>query len=577
MSSGDIIVRIVGEGGEGIISAGSLTADAAAREGFNVLTFKTFPATIKGGYALSQIRISSEKILSQGDGFHILVAFNKEGLELNRSLLKEGTVLVYDGPGGDIEEAGDLPGVTVYSVPMSKIAKVDLKNYRAKNMVALGAIAELFSIPIKGFDSKIREKFAGKGEDIVENNLIGFNAGRDYVRENIKKVDKYNITGVEKKDLILLNGNDAIGFGALLAGCNFFSCYPLTPATEIAIWLAKFLPKTNGTLIQAEDEIAAIGHMIGASFAGAKVMSAISGPALSLMIELLGLASIAEIPLVLADVQRGGPSTGMPTKHEQSDLFMAVYGGHGDMPRIVVSPENVEECVTLTIKAFNLAEKYQMPVIILSDGSLGMRTETMERPDPSKIEIVNRLRAKKGDECGERFKRYKFTESGISPVSIPGEEGLAHWITGLEHSEKGAPQTTPENRALMMEKRFSKLKNIEDDLPPEEPDGIEGAEIGIISWGSTQGSVREAVERLRAKGVKVSALYPKLIYPLPVKAIEKFAKGLKKVLVPEVNYQGQFADLIASKTSVKPIKQNIYSGLPFNPEEIEKKVEEILQ
>ncbi len=575
MSANDIIFRIGGEGGEGIISAGILTAEAVAREGYNVLTFKTFPAEIRGGYAMYQLRISTTgPIPSQGDSFDVLVVFNKASLELNRHLLKEGTVLIYDGPGGDIDDVGETNGATVYAVPLSKIAKEDLQNYRAKNMVAIGAMAELFDIPAKGFIEKIRDKFASKGDKVIESNLIGFEAGRKYIKENIKKVDPFTIEKVaQKKETIILAGNDAIGLGALLAGCNFFSCYPITPATDIPIWMAEYLPKVGGTLIQAEDEIAALGNVIGAAFAGAKAMSATSGPGMSLMLELLGLASISEIPLVLANVQRGGPSTGLPTKHEQSDLYISALGGHGDMPRIVVSPENVEECITLTVKAFNLAQKYQIPVIILSDGSLGMRTETVERPDSAKTEIVN---AVKGIPSEGRFKRYQFTESNISPLSYPGDKGLSHWITGLEHSETGAPNTTPDNRNKMMRKRFEKLKDLENDFPAVEVQGGNDAEVGVISWGSTQGSVREAVARMRKQGLKVSALYPKQIWPVPVKAIENFAKGCKKVLVSEINYQGQLADIIAANTSVKPIKQTIYAGLPFNPGEIEKKVKELL-
>lgn len=575
MSANDIIFRIGGEGGEGIISAGILTAEAVAREGYNVLTFKTFPAEIRGGYAMYQLRISTTgPIPSQGDSFDVLVVFNKASLELNRHLLKEGTVLIYDGPGGDIDDVGETKGATVYAVPLSKIAKEDLKNYRAKNMVAIGAMAELFDIPAKGFIEKIKDKFASKGEKVIESNLIGFEAGRNYIKENIKKVDPFTIEKVAtKKETIILAGNDAIGLGALLAGCDFFSCYPITPATDIPIWMAEYLPKVGGTLIQAEDEIAAIGNVIGAAFAGAKAMSATSGPGMSLMLELLGLASISEIPLVLANVQRGGPSTGLPTKHEQSDLYISALGGHGDMPRIVVSPENVEECITLTVKAFNLAQKYQIPVIILSDGSLGMRTETVDRPDSANTEIINAI---KGVPEEGRFKRYKFTENNISPTSYPGDKGLSHWITGLEHSETGAPNTTPQNRNNMMRKRFEKLKDLENDFPAVEVQGGDDAEVGVISWGSTQGSVREAVARMRKQGLKVSALYPKQIWPVPVNAIENFAKGCKKVLVSEINYQGQLADIIAANTSVKPIKQTIYAGLPFNPIEIEKRVKELL-
>ncbi len=572
----DLIIRVGGEGGEGIISTGDFIAKTAARDGFHVLTFKTFPAEIKGGYAMYQTRMSPNELLSEGDGFQVLVVFNKEALDVNREYLTEGTVLVYDGPGGEIEEedVANLPGVTIYNIPMSKIAKHDLQNYRSKNMVATGAITELFNLPLETVKTLIKDKFTRKGEEVLKNNLIGFDAGLNYAKENHKKSDPYKLVelGVPK-DTILIAGNDAIGLGALAAGCNFFSCYPITPATEVAILLSKHLPKVNEKLVQAEDEIASIANVIGASYAGAKAMTATSGPGVSLMLELLGLASIAELPLVVADVQRGGPSTGLPTKHEQSDLFIAAHGGHGDMSRIVLSPDNVADCFYLTIQAFNLAEKYQIPVFLLSDGSLGFRTETIHRPDLSKVETVDREIAKDDD---PDFQRYKNTESGISPMAIPGQPGLAHMATGLEHSESSAPKYTPDNRTMMLEKRFRKIEDVEDSLPPAEVQGEDDADVGVIAWGSTQGTVREAVARLIKKGKKVKALHPKLVWPVPVKAINSFAEGVKTILIPEVNYQGQFADLIMAATTIRPVKYNIYGGLPFMPEDIVKKIEELL-
>ncbi|MFQ5560536.1 MAG: 2-oxoacid:acceptor oxidoreductase subunit alpha [Nitrospinota bacterium] len=576
MAASNLTIRVGGEGGEGIISTGDMTAKAAARDGFHVLTFKTFPAEIRGGYAMYQICMSEQEIHSQGDGFHILIVFNKDALDTNRSSLRAGNVLVWDGPGGDIDELGDIPeGVTVYNVPMSKIAKEELKNYRAKNMVALGAISELFSLPIGRIKELIQAKFENKGEAVLKGNFIGFDAGRDYVKNNITKTDDYKMVDLgAEKDTLLISGNEAVGLGALVAGCRFFSAYPITPATEVAIWLAKYLPKVNGTLVQAEDEIASLANVIGASFAGAKSMTATSGPGLSLMQELLGLSSISETALVIANVQRGGPSTGLPTKHEQSDLFSAALGGHGDGTRIVLSPENVQECFSLTIEAFNLAERYQVPVILLSDGSLGMRTETIHRPDLSKITTVEREKASESD--AESFNRYEFTDSNISPVSVPGQKGLAYKATGLEHAISGSPNTKPENRVKMMEKRFKKLDDIEEFFPQTQIDKDDGAELGLVSFGSTQGAVKDAVKVLRERGHKIASFYPKLLFPFPVNAFKKFNEGLKQVVVPEINYQGQLAEIISAKTGVTPVKYNIYAGFPFNPCDIVNRIEELL-
>ncbi|MBI3015975.1 MAG: 2-oxoacid:acceptor oxidoreductase subunit alpha [Candidatus Tectomicrobia bacterium] len=581
--SKELIIRIGGEGGEGIISAGEFITQAAVRSGLHVLTFKTFPAEIKGGYAMYQLRVSNDPLTSQGDNFDVMVAFNGEAYEMNKSLLREGTVFVYDGPGGDFEP-DNLPGVYMYPVPMTKISKGDLGSIRAKNMVALGAVAQLFSIPMEQLRETIQHKFRKRGADVVEMNLKALDMGAFYVQNELKKTDPYSLhtNGAGIEDVLILSGNEAVAAAALAAGCRYYAAYPITPATEIANWLARYLPKVNGVLLQEEDEIASIASAIGASYAGVKAMTATSGPGLSLMTELLGLAGMTEIPLVVVDVQRAGPSTGMPTKHEQSDLFLAAHGGHGDIPRIVLAPGSVEDCFYLIIKAFNLAEKYQVPVLFLSDTSLGIRTQGIKKPNLKGIQLVNRLTlSENGDgNGGKPFQRYEITESGVSPMSIPGQVGGAYIATGLEHDESSAPIYSQAGHSRMTEKRFRKLARLEeDDFPSVSREGDDPADLGIISWGSTHGSVQEALARLRSAGYKVAALYPHLLFPVPAIAIERFAERVpsKRILVPEVNYQGQFADLISAHTSVKPIKHTIYGGLPFNPEMIVNKVKEVLQ
>lgn len=571
----DIIMRIAGEGGEGVISTGDFLMQAATRSGMEVVTFKTFPAEIKGGYALSQVRISDEHILSQGDTFDILVAFNGESYAVNKESLTPGTVMVYDFPGGDFEPE-EHPGVHMYPVPMTRIAKDDLVSPISKNMVALGAVAEIFNVPMESLKTSVKNKFMKKGQEIVDINHKALDAGADYVKKNIEKKDPFNFPAPRPaRDEIILEGNQAIALGAFTAGCRFFSCYPITPATTVANYLSDMILKANGYVYQAEDEIASIGNCLGASFAGVKTMTSTSGPGLDLMSELIGLASMAELPVVIVNVQRGGPSTGMPTKHDQADLYSSIYGSHGDTPKIVLAASNVEENFYLTIEAFNLAEKYQIPVIFLSDASLAIRAEAIKTPDISKIKIIDREVYKGSSEVGGKFMRYLNTDSGISPVSIPGMAGATYTATGLEHAEDSGPRTNQETRTAMTEKRWRKIENIEDEWYPVEREGDDNAEVGIISWGLTQSIVKEAVKSLRGKGLKVAALYPKILFPLPVKAIGSFASTVKKVLVPEANYQGQFAELIRSKTDVKPIKFNIYRGEPFIPREISEKVEEV--
>ena len=568
----DFVVRIGGEGGEGVISTGDMLARAVARIGLEVLTFKTFPAEIKGGYAMYQLRLSTERVLTHGDTFNIFVAFNGEAYDNNKSLLKPGTVLVYDGPGGDFTPE-PIEGVIQYPVPMTRISKLEIMSPISKNMVALGAVSELFSFPSQVLKDMIVSKFKRKGDQVIELNVKAFEAGAEYVKNNLQKVDPFVVpaSGSDYEGL-LLSGNEAIGLGAIVAGCRFFSCYPITPATDIPIWLARHLPKANGVVVQAEDEIASIGQIIGASYGGVKAMTATSGPGLDLMVELLGFASMAEIPIVIADVQRGGPSTGLPTKSEQSDLFLAARGGHGDFPRIVLAASDVEDCFYLAIEAFNLAEKYQLPVILLSDGTLAFRTEKIKRPDLSRIHIINR-EIFSGD--GE-YKRYEITPTGVSPMALPGDRGHQYIATGLEHSESSAPKYSPDYHSKMTEKRFKKIAHVEDDLPAPQVEGNGSAEIGIISWGLTQCAVKEAMRSLKKEGISVRAIYPKLLYPVPVKAIRNFASTVKKILIPEVNYQGQFAELVKAHTGLDPVRLNIYGGLPFTSGQIIEKVKEVL-
>ncbi|MBF0428201.1 MAG: 2-oxoacid:acceptor oxidoreductase subunit alpha [Magnetococcales bacterium] len=567
----DLIIRVAGEGGEGVVSTGDFIAAACARAGLEVYTFKTFPAEVKGGYCMYQIRVSSERIFNQGDTFDVFCAYNGEAYELNKHLLKPGTVFVYDYPGGDFEPEAIPEGVTAYPIPMSQAAK-ELGSYRSKNMVAMGALSALFNINEDTVKQVLTKKFKKKGEEILDFNLKAFEKGKELGLAH-KKVDSRRVAdAVASKDVIIISGNDAIGMGAVLGGLEFFSAYPITPATEIAKFVATHLPKKGGTLVQAEDEISSIGQVLGASYAGKKSMTATSGPGLSLMSELLGMAFMGEIPCMLVDVQRGGPSTGLPTKHEQSDLFLAIHGTHGDAPRIVLSVEDVKDCIDMTVDALNMAEQFQCPVILLSDGSLAFSTQTVPAPKPENYTLVKR---KRWDGVGKYF-RYAMTDDLISPMADPGTPGGEHIATGLEHGPNGAPLWAPANHEAMQAKRTGKYAGLVDTYKPTEVDGTGEADIGIIAWGSTIGVVREAVARLREEGIKAKGFYPKLMWPMPVAQYEAFAATCKKILVPEVNFQGQLAHFIRAETSIRPISYTICGGLPFNPSMIVNKVKEVL-
>jgi len=571
MARPDLIFRIAGESGEGVISTGDIIAHACARAGLEAITFNTFPAEVRGGYAMSQLRVSGQRLCHHGDGPDILCAFNRHAFEQNRQHLQPGATVIFDA---EFNPADILPeGVHTYPLPMTYAAK-KLGSRQVKNMVALGALSELFSIPPSYVRHALSARFAAKGEAILKINLAAFDEGRA-LAGGFEKSDPWRLPRtMAKRDVIMQTGNEAAGLGALIAGLDFFAAYPITPASGIAHYLARHLPKTGGTLIQAEDEIASISQVLGASWTGAKAMTATSGPGLSLMSEMLGMAFMSETPMVVVNVQRGGPSTGLPTKHEQSDLFAAVHGSHGDGARIVLAPASIADCLDMTVEAFNLAEAYQCPVIMLSDALLGLSSHTIDCPDPNAYDVTRR---KCWNGKGE-YRRYASGADGVSAIADPGTPNGLHIATGLEHDESGNPSYAPENHEAMSAKRFAKLKAVAKDFPPVEIDGDTdtAADLGVICWGSTTGAVREAIQRLREEGITVKGFYPRLMWPMQVDAYEHFAASCCKVLVAEVNHQGQLAHFIRAETSIEPISYTICCGMPFTPAMIVEKVRALI-
>ncbi|MBI3811665.1 MAG: 2-oxoacid:acceptor oxidoreductase subunit alpha [Nitrospirae bacterium] len=558
MKRGDPVIRIAGEGGQGVVTVGELLDKAVAQIGLHVLTESTFTPEIKGGDVMFQLTASPVPIPSQGDRLDILVALNDRGYRANKGNLVPGSVLIYDHE--DTRPEG-LDGVILYSIPMSDISR-SLGSPLLKNMVALGAVAQLFSIPMNGLQEQIRKRFSKKDPFVLRTNLGAFEAGFTYAGEQIQKQDLYYLItpGEKRDDLLLMNGNEAIGLGALIAGCRFYAYYPITPATTIGDWLTSRLPEVGGAIIQAEDPIESASLAIGVSYAGTKAMIGTSGPGLDLMQECIGYAGMAEIPIVIVDVQRVGPGNGIATQCEQSDLLAAAFGSHGDLPKIVLAATDVRDCLDLTIEAFNLAEHYQVPVILLSDASLSRRRQTIPRPRLPEIRIIPRTRY---DPAPSSYARYQVTRDGISPMSLPGQSGGEYIATSLEHAETCSLGDGPQGHTIMTDKRFRKLDALEEDFLPLEREGPARAEVGIISWGATQGAVREAVQRFRQIGADVAALYPKLLWPLPVKALETFAASVNKVVVVEANKQGQLAGMIRACTRLEPHRIQTYNGVPI--------------
>ncbi len=570
----DVVVGVAGDTGTtpGIMTTGEMLTLAASRIGYDIYTFQTNPAEIKGGQAWYQLRVADGELLSQGNNVNLLLAFDAEGFDKNEKLLVDNGVLVFDADSYQPQPTRPLRQVPV---PMTSIARERVRFPLAKNMVGLGAVAALLDMDLDVIRAMIQQKYAAKSEEIVQKNFACVQFGAQYVRDELKLDPVARLKTIGKPERMVLNGNEAISLGAIAAGCRFFAGYPITPASTILEFMMRELPKFGGRVLQMEDEIAALASCIGASVAGVKAMTASSGPGLSLMVELLGLAVMTEVPVVIVDVQRSGPSTGMPTKTEQSDLNLALYGGHGDAPRVVVAPSSVRDAFYTAIRAFNLAEYTQGPCIILSDANLSNRKATVARPDPGEIPVVNRLLAEEGPENGngrKLFPRYQITMSGISPTAIPGMKGTYFVATGLEHDEYGAPNYTPEVHTAMSHKRFRKLESAYAKFKGDgwvsvygDPDG---ADVGVVSWGSTEGVIREAVAQAQAAGLKVAFAHTRVLSPLPEKELGQFIAGVKRVLVPEINFTGQFAQLLQARLGVEPIRLTKVSGTPFTPQEI---------
>jgi 2-oxoglutarate ferredoxin oxidoreductase subunit alpha len=577
----DVVVRLVGESGEGVVSLGDLLVQMFVQMGLDIYTYQTFPAEIKGGTVMYQIRVKNGEILSHGDSADVLVALNHDGFDLFGEGLREDGILLYNS---DVFEPTPAPGRTEFVLPITTLARAEKEAVRHEiegeilkrlpapvNMVGLGALLRLVAAPLEPAEQYIRDLFGRKGDKIVQMNISALHSGADHIAEQIagKRTPSVNPTKREHP-VMTVNGNQMLSMGAIAAGMRFYAGYPITPASEIMEYLAKELPNFGGDLIQAEDEIAALGMCLGATFAGKKTMTASSGPGISLMVEQINLAGQAELPVVIVDVQRGGASTGMPTKTSQGDLNLALYGVHNESPRIVLCTTSVEDCFWGAIDAFNLSEAYQCPVLLLSDQAVATRKQTIAAPNLGDIQVVER-EAPAQQQIEEGYRRYLDTPSGVSPMSRPGTPGAAYTSTGIEHDETGDPGYTPQLAMQMKRKRFRKLETLRRERAADFVTtlGDEGeVDLGIIAFGSTEGVLREAADRARAEGFRIAHLHVRLLNPLPVDQINEFARRCRNLLVPELNFTGQFAGWLRVNTDLKFATYHKDEGVPFTPNEL---------
>ncbi|NIS74907.1 MAG: 2-oxoacid:acceptor oxidoreductase subunit alpha [Deltaproteobacteria bacterium] len=575
----EITIQATGGAGDGSLATGALMARAFVRLGYFILIHDTFPAEIRGfGKSVSEVRISTRDVAAKADSSDVLIGLNNVfAIEQIKDLSERGIVIYDSQPGITVKDAESIPNhagnlMNCYGLPLEFTAQKATGKKLGKNVVAVGFLSKLLNFPPDEMKEILKELFARKGEEVLNNNIALFMSGYEYEDIEYAKIELEMPPNAGKK-FTITSGNDAMSQGAINAGLAFFAGYPITPASKIMENLAVKLPKYGGAVLQTEDEIAAIGAVLGAWFTGRRAMTATSGPGLSLMTEIINLGVMTEIPLVIINAMRGGPSTGLPTKVEQADLNLALYGGHGDSPRVVLAPATIGECYGIIQDGLDVAEKYQTPVIVLSDKFLGMSYVAVPENTLEEKRVSTRL-AYAGSP--DDYMRYLVTPDGVSPWVIPGEEEISYTATGLGHDEMGAPNYDIAVNRELTEKRFRKFDTMLSDLPPPEFFGEEDAPNLIVTWGSTFGAVLEAVERLREQGYALRVAKVQTIFPQHEEIMREALSRAKKIIIPEQNQLGQFAKFIKGVYGVSADEVHLPSGAPVRPGDAEKLIKERL-
>ncbi|CAA3897433.1 2-oxoacid ferredoxin oxidoreductase subunit alpha [Staphylococcus aureus] len=567
--------KVGGQQGEGIESTGEIFATAMNRKGYYLYGYRHFSSRIKGGHTNNKIRVSTTPVHAISDDLDILIAFDQETIDVNHHEMREDSIILADAKAKPVKPEGCH--AQLIELPFTATAK-ELGTALMKNMVAIGATSALMNLNTNTFEELITNMFSKKGDKVVEVNIQALNEGYQLMQSRLPEIyGDFELESTDALPHLYMIGNDAIGLGAIAAGSQFMAAYPITPASEVMEYMIANISKVNGAVIQTEDEIAAVTMAIGANYGGVRAFTASAGPGLSFMMEAIGLSGMTETPLVIINTQRGGPSTGLPTKQEQSDLMQMIYGTHGDIPKIVVAPTDAEDAFYLTMEAFNLAEQYQCPVIVLSDLQLSLGKQTVEKLDYNRIEIkrgeIIQSDIEREEDDKGYFKRYALTSDGVSPRPIPGVKGGIHHITGVEHNEEGKPSESASNRQQQMEKRMRKIEQLLIESPVEANLQHEDADILYIGFISTKGAIQEGSNRLNQQGIKVNTIQIRQLHPFPTSVIQDAVNKAKKVVVVEHNYQGQLASIIKMNVNIHDKIENYtkYDGTPFLPHEIEEK------
>lgn len=567
-----ITIKAGGEAGQGVESSSAGFAKAMMRSGLHVFVLLDYHSRIRGGHNFAQIRLSEIPVWSHSEPVHILLALDEESIPQHLEEVIPGGAVVYDEGLKADYGAIEARGVHPIPAPILRIAREVGGSEIMANTAAFAIAAGILELPIEPMEGIIQENFRKKGSAVVESNLAVSRAAYEWARNNYSKRLSFRLIPRNMPDRMLMNGNEAFALGALLGGCKFVAGYPMTPGSPVLEWMAARTARYGVVAMQVEDEIAALNMAIGAAYAGVRAMTTTSGGGFSLMVEALGLAGMTETPVVIYEAQRPGPSTGMATRTEQGDLWFVLHASQGEFPRIVLAPGTVEQAFEAGWRAFNLAERYQCPVIVLSDHFLATSIRDV-LPEALGIDRVTIDRGKLLNESeldalapGE-YRRYAFTEDGISPRAVPGHPKAVYPVMSDEHDETGHITEDPVNRRLMMEKRMRKLATALMEMRPPSIYGPEEAELTLVGWGSMFGPMKEAVERLNAQGVRANMVHIADVWPFPAEAVAKFLSKARRLVAVENNYSGQLADLIRMKTGIE-IKERIlkYDGRPISPE-----------
>ncbi len=549
MKKQDFVVRFAGEGGQGVVTSAEGLAQAMAQSGYYVQTFSTFPSQIRGGPTWTQTRISTSTVLSSGDDLDVLVAFNEEAYNNHKDDVGDDGVIIYNSGDFSIENPENALGMD-----FDDLAK-QTGNNRAANFVVMGALAQLVDLPINILEEFNRQKYTRgrpSDQDIIDSNNMALGLGAQEAKTSGFNLGELADSIKPEGDQILVNGNQAVSLGAVAAGLEVFIGYPISPATPILLWMEANLVGEGKFVYQSSSEIESITSLVGAGYSGKKAMTSTAGPGFSLMGEGIGLAWMAEIPCVVVNVQRGGPSTGLPTKTEQSDLLTAIYPGHGDLKIPVIAPGTVEECFYAGLMSVNWAERYQGPVVLLSEMALSERNQNIPKPDISTCLGENR-QVYQGNNGYLRYDGFE-----LSPMPIPGQSG-SYVANGSEHDAMGDTTHLPSRHIQMTERRFSKLDLLKDGSYESQNSD---ASIALVPWGGTKGPALDAYNQLvEDDEIDLSWYYTMFIHPMPPEMIEALRQK-DLVIVPELNYMGQFASYLRSE-GINATAITQYTGLPF--------------